>query len=162
MPNPLLLYRKRLIPAECILLKNDKILWQEENFLITQWKTIRPKKELDHGCSCYLLGEGWKVSKFLNAQGKLLCWYCDIIDTEYDASRNAYTFVDLLADVLVYPDGRIHVVDLDEVADALEERLITIEQMKSCMRKLNSLLKKIYAGDLFEMAPVRKMMELDK
>ena len=90
------------------------------------------------------------MSKFLNANGELLCWYCDIIDMEYDAAQNAYTFVDLLADVLVYPDGRIHVVDLDEVADALEENLITIEQMKSCMRKLNSLLLKIYAGGLFE------------
>ena len=160
MSDSLLLYRKRLIPAECILLKNDRILWQDEDFLITSWNTIRPKKDLDHGCSFYLLKEGWKVSKFLNANGELLCWYCDIIDAEYDAAQNAYTFVDLLADVLVYPDGRIHVVDLDEVADALEENLITIEQMKSCMRKLNSLLLKIYAGGLFEMTPVQKMVEL--
>ena len=82
------LYRKRLIPNECILLKNDKILYHDQQFLITQWHTLRPKKELDHGCSCYLLKEGWKVSKFLNAQNQLICWYCDIIDTEYDVRAN--------------------------------------------------------------------------
>lgn len=155
------LYRKRLIPNECILLKNDKILCHDQQFLITRWNTLRPKKELSHGCSCYLLKEGWKVSKFLNAQNELICWYCDIIDTEYDAATNTYVFVDLLADVLIYPDGRIHVVDLDEVADALEENLITIEQMKSCMRKLNALLELIYSGGLLKLPCILKMVELE-
>lgn len=161
MSDSLLLYRKRLIPAECILLKNDNILYYNGQVLITQWKTLRPKKNLDHGCSCYLLDEGWKISKFLNAENELICWYCDIIDIEYNKNANAYTFVDLLADVLIYPDGRVHVVDLDEVADALDENLITIEQMKSCMRKLNALLQVVYSGKLLELPPMRKMMELE-
>lgn len=161
MSDSLLLYRKRLIPAECILLKNDNILYHDGQVLITQWKTLRPKKKLDHGCSCYLLDEGWKISKFLNAENELICWYCDIIDTEYNKDTNTYTFVDLLADVLIYPDGRVHVVDLDEVADALDENLITIEQMKSCMRKLNALLQVVYSGKLLELPPMQKMMELE-
>ena len=38
------LYRKRLIPDEIIELKDDKILFRDENYVITKWNTIRPKK----------------------------------------------------------------------------------------------------------------------
>ena len=57
------LYRKRFVPSENILL-NDVILEHTEDIVITKWNTIRPKTVLHHGCSCYYLKEGWKVSKF--------------------------------------------------------------------------------------------------
>ncbi|MCI8852224.1 MAG: DUF402 domain-containing protein [Lachnospiraceae bacterium] len=157
-----LLYRRRLIPEECILLKNDRILYQEEasQILITQWNTLRPKKDLDHGASCYLLNRGWKISKYLDSQDHLICWYCDIIDTFYDQEQNTYTFLDLLADVLIYPDGQVKVVDLDEVADALDTGLINVEQIKLCMRRLDGLLRMIYSGQLLSLPPLLKMEEL--
>ena len=49
-----------------------------------------------------------------------------------------------MADVIIYPDGRMKVVDLDELAEAMEENLITKEQMISCLRSLNHLLSLIY------------------
>ena len=142
------LYRKRLIPSECIPLDSDEILLRSDRLLVTRWKTIRPKKELSHGSSCYLLDKGWKVSRFLNHSGDLICWYCDIIDYTWDAGTDTYVFTDLLADVLLYPSGEIHVVDLDEVAQALETGLLTTEQACLCMRRLDSLLREIYAGRL--------------
>lgn len=160
MPNNPTLYRKRLIPAECIRLENDKLIYQGDHVLITQWRTLKPKKVLHHGKSCYLLKKGWKISQFLDAADNLICWYCDIIDTEYDPETNTYTFVDLLADVLIYPDGRVCVVDLDEVADALDQQLITLDQMKACMRQLDSLLELIYSEALFELGPIKKLMEV--
>ena len=81
------LYRKRLIPSECIRLDNDEILLRSDSLLVTRWKTIRPKKELSCGASCYLLDKGWKVSRFLNHSGELICWYCDIIDYTWDVGR---------------------------------------------------------------------------
>ena len=154
-------YRKRLIPSECILLKNDLLVHQEENLFLTTWRTLKPKATLACGASCYLLKEGWKVSRFIDHDGNLLYWYCDIIDTEYDPKTNTYVFVDLLADVLIYPDGRVHVVDLGEVADALDQDLITTEQMKSCMRKLNALLTLVYSGELFELEPIQRLAALE-
>ena len=137
------LYRKRYIPAECIPLKNDIIVEQNEDFILTTWKTINPKTTFDHGSSCYLLKEGLKVSKFYRPDGTLLYWYCDIVDFEYNETENILTIVDLLADVVIYPDGRVKVMDLDELAEALEKNLITQAQLTAGLRQLNYLLTMI-------------------
>lgn len=149
MKQPIL-YRKRLIPYECILLKNDQVLARDPSTLVTSWNTLKPKKELHHGLSLYLLSEGFKISRFLRADGSLICWYCDIIDYQYDEATDTYVFLDLLADVLLYPDGLIKVVDLDEVVQALDEELLTPSQAKDCLRKLDALLRRIYDGSFGE------------
>lgn len=138
------LYRRRLIPAECILLKDDVIVKQNDEYIVTKWNTIRPKPDFSHGCSCYFLQEGLKVSKIFRADNTLVYWYCDIVDFLYDDAKQSLTVTDLLADVIVYPDGRVEVVDLDELAEAMERGLISKEQMSSCLRSLNHLLSMIY------------------
>lgn len=148
MADKPILYRKRLIPNECIRLDQDEVLFRNEQVLVTRWHTIRPKKELDHGVSCFLLNKGWKISQFLNRKDELICWYCDIIEHTYEAKTDTYVFTDLLADVLLYPSGAIRVVDLDEIADALEQQLLEQNQVCLCMRRLDALLRDIYAGKL--------------
>ena len=148
MADKPILYRKRLIPNECIRLDQDEVLFRSNQVLVTRWHTIRPKKELDHGVSCFLLDKGWKISRFLNRQDDLICWYCDIMDYTYEAETDTYIFTDLLADVLLYPSGEVRVVDLDEIADALEQRLLEQRQVCLCMRQLDALLREIYSGNL--------------
>ena len=138
------LYRQRLIPAECILLKDDIMVAQDDEVLITKWTTLNPKIQFSHGCSCYFLNEGLKVSKMYRADGSLLHWYCDIVDYSYDKATESLTVIDLLADVIVSPEGHMKVVDLDELAEAMERDLITKEQMTICLRNLNHLLTLIY------------------
>ena len=46
-------------------------------------------------------------------------WYFDIVEYDYDKENNSLTSLDLLADVIVYPDGFVKVLDLDELAEAL-------------------------------------------
>ncbi len=140
------LYRKRIIPDECILLGDDIILQADQEVILTKWNTIRPKKTLDHGYSCYFMERGYKVSKFYDHQDRLISWYCDIIEYQYDKSENSYTFTDLLVDVIVYPDGSVRVVDLDELADAARDHLITGEQLQYALRKTDKLLSVIYRG----------------
>lgn len=140
------LYRKRYIPAECILLKDDVIVRQDENTLVTRWNTLAPKAECSHGCSCYFFKEGLKLSKMYRPDGSLFRWYCDIVDFSYDASTRSLTVTDLLADVIISPDGQMRVVDLDELADACEQGSITKEQTISCLRSLDYLLSLIYRG----------------
>lgn len=140
------LYRKRIIPDECILLENDQILYHDSEVIITKWNTIRPKKTLHHGYSCYFLERGFKVSKFYDHEGRLISWYCDIISYTFDVAEHAYTFTDLLVDVIVYPDGFVRVVDLDELADAARDDLITPEQMQLALRRTDKLLSLIYKG----------------
>ena len=84
------------------------------------------------------------ISKIYRSDNSLLYWYCDIVEFSYDPEENAMTFTDLLADVIIYPDGRVKVVDLDELAEAMDKDLITKEQMSSCLRSLNHLLSLVY------------------
>ncbi len=145
MDKPIL-YRKRIIPEEIILLDKDEILYQDDGHIVTRWDTIRPKKTLHHGCSCYFLREGFKVSKFYREDGSLIYWYCDIIEYSYDPVQNTYVFTDLLADVLIYPDGRVEVVDVGEIADALTDGTLSVKQMIPALRSLDALLGLIYSG----------------
>ena len=119
------LYRKRLIPEQNIPLKDDTILFSSDEIIVTKWNTINPKTEFNHGTSCYFFNEGIKVSKFYRADNSLLYWYCDIVEYEYNESLNRLTVVDLLADVIIYPDKTVKVVDLDEMADALGQGIIS-------------------------------------
>lgn len=150
MEHPVL-YRKRLIPNECVKLKDDVIISIDEERIVTTWKTLKPRKDFDHGTSVYFLKEGFKVSKFCKADGSLHYWYCDIVDHEINEETNEITFIDLLADVIIYPDGRMKVVDIGELADAVDQNLITTEQLKSSLRKLDKLLEIIYAGKFTEL-----------
>ena len=137
------IFRKRIIPSECILLKDDEIVYTDDTVLVTKWKTLKPKAEFDHGASAYIFDKGIKVSKFYHEDGTLLYWYCDIVDFHMDNESGELTVTDLLADVIIYPSGRIKVMDLDELADALEQGLITQEQTTMCMRRLDGLLSLI-------------------
>lgn len=107
-------------------------------------KTLNPKTSFSHGCSCYFLKEGIKVSKFYRHDNSLLYWYCDVVSYDYNAEENSLLVTDLLADVIIHPDGTVQVVDLDELAEAFEEGLITAEQMSMCLRQLNNLLTIVY------------------
>ena len=143
------LYRKRIIPAECFLLKDDVIEVADDEVVITSWNTINPKMDFSHGVSCYFLQQGFKVSKFYRHDNSLLYWYCDIVDYELNEAEGTLTVTDLLADVVIYPDGHMRVVDLDEMADALDKGLITPELLSKALRRLNDLLAIIYR-DKFE------------
>lgn len=145
MTNPIL-YRRRIIPEECVLLKDDIILSCDEDRIVTSWQALHPKKDLHHGCSCYFLKEGFKVSKFCCEDGSLLYWYCDIVEYDYHASDNSLIVTDLLADVIIYPNGYVKVVDLDELVTALESRSISLDTLKSCILRLDKLLQIIYSG----------------
>lgn len=142
------LYRKRIIPNECVLLKDDIILSYENDILVTKWNALKPKKDLHHGFSCYFFKEGYKISKFLREDDSLLYYYCDIIDYEYKVEDHSLVVTDLLADVIVYPDGFVKVVDLAEIVEALDTNDIPMEQVKKCLLSLNNLLDLIYADKL--------------
>jgi len=158
MNNPVL-YRKRLIPEECVELKDDVILSIDGDRIVTKWNTLKPKKDLHHGYSCYFLKEGFKVSKFYKEDGSLLYWYCDIVHYSYEEAENKMIVTDLLADVIVYPDGFVKVVDIDEMVDCLDNQKISIEQLKESLVQLDKLLSLIYAGDFEKLTRYIEVLE---
>lgn len=146
------LYRRRIIPKECILLKDDEIVFFEGDRLVTRWNTIRPKRDIHHGISCFFLQDGFKVSKFYGHDGSLLYWYIDIISHEWDKETSSLYVTDLLADVIIYPDGFVKVVDVDELAEALKKEEISDVDLCDALYKLNRILNLIYSGDFRSMS----------
>ncbi len=156
MDHPVL-YRKRVIPNECILLKDDVILQCDENTIVTSWKAIHPRPDLSHGYSCYYLKRGYKVSKFYRADSTLMYWYCDIVDYQKGPEENSLIVQDLLADVVIYPDGKIRILDLEELADAFEEKLIEEKLLKQSLVSLGNLMDAIYENSISSLeAPIIK------
>lgn len=140
------IFRRRLIPNECIRLDGDRILYRDDELLLTHWNTLHPKADFSWGISCYALKEGHKISKFFRENNSLAYIYCDIIDTVYDAMRDSYVFTDLLADVIIENDNRIRVVDIDELADAFEQNIISSDMLTVSLRRLDALLSLAYSG----------------
>lgn len=140
------LFRKRYIPNEITELKNDSILSASPHLIVTRWDVLKPRTDISWGISAYYPEKGFKISKIFNTDNNLVYWYCDIIRTEYQAENNSYTFHDLLVDVLIYPDGHVEVVDLDEFADAMEQGILDSTTIAHAMRVTNDLLQIIYNG----------------
>lgn len=140
------IYRRRFNPNETIHLKDDIIIKYNSNFMLTKWTSLRPRKDIARGISAYYIDQGVKVSKIYDRNDQLLYWYCDIIQTRWDKEKNTVIFEDLLLDVVLNNDGSIHVLDLDELSDALEQGLITQAEATFALRTLNSLLKILYQG----------------
>ena len=141
------LYRKRFIPNEIIPLKDDVIVVHKDDLMITAWTTLHPRNDIAKGISAYYLKEGFKVSKVFDKNNNLVYWYCDIIKTKEDNANNSIIFEDLLVDVIIYKDGSIKVLDLDELADALEHNLIDQKETLYALRTLDQLLSIIYQGN---------------
>lgn len=140
------LFRRRLIPDECIKLKDDEILYMDDSIIVTKWTTLKPRKDFHHGYSCYFLNEGYKVSQFLHEDNSLVYWYCDIVTYLWDRVENTLTVIDLLADVTVDPEGKMNVLDIDELCEAKEKMLITEQQFFISVKQLGNLIKLIQDG----------------
>ena len=141
------LFRSRFIPDENIELKDDMILALEPNLIITSWNVLKPRRDISRGVSAYFIDKGIKVSKVFDNAVQMVYWYCDIIETHYYEKQNTYTFNDLLIDVVVYPDGQVEVLDMDEFADAMEQGILSVGTIAHAMRATDDLLHTIYAGE---------------
>lgn len=159
--SQLSLYRRRFIPDELVHLKDDIILSMDNSLIITKWRPLRPKTYMAGGVSAYYMDHKIKVSKIYDENEQLLYWYCDIIQTKQGTEPNSLIFEDLLIDVVVFKDGSIKILDLDELADALSNGLITNKEVEKALRALDYLLKLIYKGQFCELqAPINKAEEL--
>ena len=143
------LYRKRFIPDELKLLSDDKILYADNDIIITSWNTLKPRSDFASGISAYYRKEGFKISRHYGADGTFTRWYCDIIAES--TTKDGLIFSDLLIDVVIFPDGTVRVVDLDEAADALEQGLISSEMLTQALRSTNHLLTYIHQGKFSEL-----------
>lgn len=154
MKQTIHLYRKRFIPDELISLHKDEVIYVNKELILTRWDTLKPRNDFSHGISAYFIKKNCKVTKVLNADNELVYWYCDMMQIvdgpQTNDSEHTLIMEDLLIDVLVYPDGSVRILDLDEAAEAVEQGLITQEMLCRSMRAANNLLQDIYTGNFKE------------
>ena len=139
------IYRKRFIPDETNYLKDDVILHVDDSKIFTSWKALKARSDIERGVSAYFLNRGYKVSKLYDKDENVVYWYCDMINVVKNSDEE-YIFEDLLLDVIVYEDGRVVVMDADELATAMEDEMIPQEYVSKALRYMNDLLKIIYSG----------------
>jgi hypothetical protein len=142
--NGLNLYRRRFIPDELVHLKDDIILARDEKIIITKWKTLHPRKDIAGGISAYYIDLGLKISRIFDKDHRHVYWYCDIVQAKEGPDPDTLIFEDLLIDVILHPDGTMRIMDLVELADALELKLITEADTRKALHSLDTLLSIIY------------------
>jgi predicted RNA-binding protein associated with RNAse of E/G family len=52
-----------------------------------------------------------------------------------------YVMVDLLLDLIIYPDGRYHLIDVDEFADSVDNGHLRKRQQVHALRTLDVMLQ---------------------
>lgn len=149
MNTSVLLYRKRHIPEECILLKNDRILFLDDSRLVTAWNVLKPRADFASGISLFDFEKHWKITRVAKADGSLYHWYCDIMKMHISEENEtaSYLMEDLLIDIVIEADGSVHVLDLDEAADAFEKGLITGADLTLALNAADALLRIIRSGE---------------
>ena len=154
MNSNLKLYRRRHIPEECVLLKNDRILHLDDSSLVTSWNVLKPRSDFASGISFFDFEKHWKITRVAKADGSLYHWYCDIMNMHIskDPTDNSdiYLMEDLLIDIVMEADGSVHVLDLDEAADAFERGLISSSDLTVALNAADTLLRIIRNGDFAE------------
>jgi predicted RNA-binding protein associated with RNAse of E/G family len=137
------MYRKRFIPMETIDISKDEVVLRTSSLIVTKWLPIHKREDIASGMSWTYLEDGYKISKFFDKDGNLLYYYCDIIDVDYNEEEDVFTFVDLLVDVKVFPDGKLEFLDFDELQVAFNKKLIDSNQLLMAINHLNKLVQKI-------------------
>ncbi len=145
MNNITNLYRKRHIPSEDLLLKDDVILFQSADYIVTKWNVPKNRSDFNNGYSILDFKNHIKFSKILN-DDKLVYYYIDIVD--YEIAENTCRSIDLLVDIVIMPNGNIKVLDLEELEDASKSNLITIDDVFRALKYTNNFLEKIYNDDI--------------
>lgn len=170
MPNSPILFRKRFLPHELTCLKDDEILYIDDEKIVTRWKSLKPRDDFSGGASTYYRKKGLKVSRIFDKNGNFLHWYCDIVieqgreglicapgckfynhaeeytnDPALHADDDIIVYTDLLVDIIVNPNGLIEVADLDEAVDMFRAGMITEEQLSFALHTAHDYLSTLYS-----------------
>jgi predicted RNA-binding protein associated with RNAse of E/G family len=140
------IFRKRYIPDEIVDISKDDLIYRDNSLIITRWNTIRPRKDISKGISYTFLDRGYKISRLYDGNGEFSYWYCDIIHVDFDKEHDKYVITDLLVDVKQTVDGKMEVLDMEEMADAFQEGIIGKDEIVEALKRLDSLLQLFYTG----------------
>ncbi|MGC6174220.1 DUF402 domain-containing protein [Lacrimispora sp. 38-1] len=79
------------------------------------------------------------ITVMMNERNDILVWYIDMIAEQGIDIDGVPYFNDLYLDLVVYPDGKIMIDDMDELEEALFQKDITQEQYNLAINTSNEL-----------------------
>ena len=102
------------------------------------WLQIAPK------------GENFWLTVMYNQLGEIVQFYYDITDCNTILENGESWFYDLYLDIVMLPDGRLFLLDEDEICRALDKKDITKDQYDKAYLTANEIIKKLDGniGDL--------------
>jgi hypothetical protein len=111
--------------------------WRGRHCFATQYPNPDGKRIF---LTYYFVRKGYTISKVFHRNGEFMYYYCDVMDMR-QVGRMRYVMVDLLLDMIVYPDGRYHVIDIDEFATAIEKGQLKRRQQVHALRTLDKMIR---------------------
>lgn len=85
----------------------------------------------------------YSVTTAFDANGKVVQWYFDIIKNQGLTSEGIPYIEDLYLDVVFLPNGNLHILDEDELDEALKSNEITKEDFDMAKVTLTNLIESI-------------------
>lgn len=111
--------------------------WRGRNCFSTQYPNPDGKRIF---LTYYFVKKGFTISKVFQRTGEFLYYYCDVMEMR-QTGRLKYVMVDLLFDLIIYPNGRYHLIDIDEFADAVEKGVLRKRQQVHALRTLDRMIR---------------------
>jgi predicted RNA-binding protein associated with RNAse of E/G family len=86
------------------------------------------------------------LTTVIDTDGKIVQWYFDIVNHFGVSEEGIPYFEDLFLDVVVLPNGHIHMLDEDELQEALQSGVITENMFQMAHQEANKLVISIEAA----------------
>lgn len=89
----------------------------------------------------YPKNENYCITAMMDEKGIIKEWYFDIVFNNGIEDGMPYED-DLYLDVVIVPDGRIHILDEDELLEALDKKIITKKDVKTAYKTKDEIINK--------------------
>lgn len=153
------LLKHKLVPQGTVDITNDKILFFDGNFLVTQWKPENSNMNISSAISLVSIKDGYQISKKFDSNNKFVYWYCDIVKTKWTKETSCLEITDLIIDLVVFPNYQVNCIDLDELTDAKEKGLISSMDFNWAKESSLKLLQKVIEGEFPSKANLKSIIE---
>lgn len=87
------------------------------------------------------------ITAFISKEGKITCWYIDVIDSVKICEDGVVSFLDEYLDVLMTPDGEYFIDDEDELESAYKSGELTELQYKEALNEGRLIVEEL-ASDI--------------
>jgi len=101
-----------------------------------------PKQPDDYAITEANLGEWHFKTQYFSKEGKIKGTYINL-NTPIELYPYAIRYVDLEADVCVWPDGRVETLDMEKLEEALTKGLVTEKLVTTVKEKISQIIRDV-------------------